>query len=408
MSDDDKSRRRTLVGLEPPSEEIRTAFRASVSEPSILHVSPRNLDARAPLGRKSTNPYGVPAAPARRSAWSIEREPSLYGFFLADGASVGPAHRTRLRALGLPQRHFMERRSPKPSPLPQPNEALPQVGSVLDKFRLDELLGVGGFGAVYRATHLLLKRQVAIKLLRPSVLARKPELRTLLSREAELVARLDHPNVVRMIDVFVQESGAFLVMEFVEGRSLAAVLRRRRLTPLEVIDVGLDVARGLAAGLEKGLIHRDIKPANIMVTHRGTAKIVDFGLALCFSDATAASRSQVVGTRGYVAPEQVSEPHKVDFRADIFSLGASLYHAAIGVPPFPIDDSGSGLSMSTHPPAMVPQHLAQTFPTALSRLLMWMLANNRADRPASYELLEQAFERARTEVASAKELPRER
>lgn len=388
MSDRPK-RTTTLVGIEPvrgPDPSI------AVAVGTVAMTRPRT----------KTSPYGLPVvSKVREALWTKGRDPSLFGLFVSDGSLTSPARRSRIVNRSLPDHLFLPSSSaPPPTADHRSSETqLPAVGTVLEKYRLDELLGVGGFAAVYRATHLLLKRQVAVKLLKPGILQRKPELMSQLPREAELAARLDHPNVVRMIDVFHGASGTFLVMEYVEGSSLASLMRRRAITPKEVVDIGIDVVRGLRAGLEKGLIHRDIKPANIMVTDSGSAKIVDFGLALSFAGAGKRERSQVVGTRGYVAPEQLSHPETADFRADMFSLGATLYHAATGVAPFPVDDSSVGLGSNVYAPVPAPQRLAPGIPTALSRIIAWLLFQDRASRPASYERLESAMESARSDIA---------
>jgi serine/threonine protein kinase len=289
----------------------------------------------------------------------------------------------------VPVRAAPRRRSRKRLPEPE----LPEIGAILDKYRIEDLIGVGGFAVVYRATHLLLNRSVAIKLLRPKQIKRRPNLATLLCNEARFAARIVHPNVVRVYDVTHTPSITYLVMEFIEGQSLSETIKSDgALSPQDVLRVGIAVAEGLQAGLEQGIIHRDIKPANILLARGGDIKIVDLGLAQPSVDdnpvlAERFEEAQIVGTPGYMAPEQSLHPEKVGFRADIYSLGVTLYHAATGVPPFPTGDAQRCLEMHRYDPVPDPETRVPGFPRLLADLLMRMLMKNPADRHESYGVL---------------------
>jgi eukaryotic-like serine/threonine-protein kinase len=279
-------------------------------------------------------------------------------------------------------------------------ELLPR-GAIIDKYCIEHMLGRGGFAVVYRATHLLLDTPVAIKLIRPRALARQPGLAALLCQEARFAARINHPNVVRVHDVTHNDRITYVVMEYIDGRSLAEIIRLSGpLPPAEVVRVGLGVAAGLRVGLAQGLIHRDIKPANILLPHQGEVKIVDLGLALGDApgdetqDETPASQSLVVGTYGYMSPEQAADARKVDFRSDIYGLGATLYEAATGSLPFPARDPGRWLQLQRQGAVPPPQTRRPSLPPALCSLLMSMLAYKPEDRPGSYEALETALRRA--------------
>jgi serine/threonine-protein kinase len=281
-------------------------------------------------------------------------------------------------------------------------EILPR-GAIIDKYRIDRLLGRGGFAAVYRATHLLLDTRVALKLLRPQVMARHPYLAKLLHEEARFAARIDHPNVVKVFDVTHTSSITYVVMEYIEGRSLAETIRRTGpLSPARVLDIGAAVVAGLKVALAAGLIHRDIKPANILLGRRGETKIVDLGLVLrtnggnherADAESSNGRRASTVGTYGYMAPEQAVDPDGVDFRADIYALGVTLYEAAVGEPPFPLADAPRCLEMHARAPVPAPEERAPGVPSALSALLLRMLAKNPDDRFASYDALADAFAR---------------
>jgi serine/threonine protein kinase len=287
---------------------------------------------------------------------------------------------------------------------PSGDVALPAVGSVIEKYRVEQLLGTGGFAAVYRATHLLLRIPVALKLLKPKVLRQRPLLADLLCEEARFAAQLNHPNVVRVFDVTHNPKITYIVMEYIEGESLhQAIQRKGRLRPERVLQVGLDVTQGLKAALAEGLIHRDIKPANILLGPSGVAKIVDLGLAQHSDDLARASRQgetdkMIVGTPMYMAPEQAARPDDVDFRADVYSLGATLYHAITGRPPFAGEDTVKLLAMHQKEPVVPPEEIVPGLPYEVSRVLLWTLAKDRADRP-DYDQLLAGLDEARQAVA---------
>ena len=272
---------------------------------------------------------------------------------------------------------------------------LPQIGSVIDKYHIDELLGTGGFAAVYRATHLLLRIPVAIKLLKPEVMAKHPGQAERLCEEARFAAQINHPNVARVYDVTHSERITYIVMEYIDGVPLHdAISPGQPLPPREVLRIGIDVAEGLAAAFAQGMIHRDIKPANILLTRKGLAKIVDLGLAQSSSsDARriSAAPAEVVGTPSYMAPEQALNPERVDFRSDIYSLGVTMYHAATGHLPFRGDDSIQTISMHLNQPVPSPRLHVKGFPIELERMLMSMLAKDIGARPASYAQLLEAL-----------------
>jgi serine/threonine protein kinase len=277
---------------------------------------------------------------------------------------------------------------------PPPGSGLPAIGSVIDKYRIEQLLGMGGFAAVYRSTHLLLRIPVALKLLKPEVVRARPFLAELLCEEARFAAQLNHPNVVRVFDVTHTPQITYIIMEFIEGRSLADLIHDEGPLSLKrVLGIGLDICRGLQAASQQGMIHRDIKPANILMTKPGLAKIVDLGLAQQRTDTQKGPESSmVVGTPAYMAPEQALYPEEVDFRADMYSLGVTLYHAALGRPPFQGRTPVESISLHQSQPVPSPQEIIPTFPFELSRILLWMLEKDPANRPVSYEQLIEGLE----------------
>jgi serine/threonine protein kinase len=198
----------------------------------------------------------------------------------------------------------------------------PRLGTVIAGYRIEERIGRGGMGVVYRAEHLNLQRRAAIKIIAPD-LAESEGFRERFTREARIAAALQHPNIVTVYDAGEVEGLLYLAMQFIQGEDLAAMLRADgRLRPYRAIDVCRQVASALDAAHAMGLIHRDVKPANVLIEGR-TAFLTDFGLTkrLEGTHAQLTRAGDVVGTIHYVAPEQI-EGRKVSARSDVYSLPA--------------------------------------------------------------------------------------
>ena len=197
-----------------------------------------------------------------------------------------------------------------------------------------ELVGRGGMGAVYRATHPRLGRTVAIKLLRAER-ARSPDFAERFLREARALARLAHPSIVALHDAGEREGRLYLVMEHVDGANLRRVLREGRLAPARALAIARDLCAALEYAHAAGVVHRDLKPENVLVDAEGRVKLADFGLAkLAGDDAPALTATgDAMGTPHYMAPEQLERPRAVDARADLYALGVVLYEMLTGVLP---------------------------------------------------------------------------
>jgi serine/threonine protein kinase len=208
----------------------------------------------------------------------------------------------------------------------------------IGKYKVLERLGSGGMGSVYLCEHKVMRRRVAVKVL-PSAKANDPAALARFQREARAVAALDHPNIVHAYDIDQDEALHFLVMEYVDGASLQEIVKRSG--PLDSIRAAHYIrqgAEGLRHAHENGLVHRDIKPGNLMVDRTGVVKLLDMGLARFFNDEedilTKKYDENVLGTADYLAPEQATDSHNVDIRADIYSLGATFYFVLTGRTPF--------------------------------------------------------------------------
>jgi serine/threonine-protein kinase len=200
-------------------------------------------------------------------------------------------------------------------------------------YRIESVLGRGSTGVVYRAVQLAVERVVALKVLHRS-LSRGRIVRRL-QREARTTARLSHPNIVAAIDMGQTNGLWWYAMEFVDGPSLAAHLRKQgRLTEREALRLFIPLCEALEHLHQHGVVHRDIKPGNILVEAGGRARLVDLGLAFAEDDPSMTSQGGTLGTPHYVSPEQARNPQAADVRSDIWSLGASLYHSVCGRPPF--------------------------------------------------------------------------
>jgi len=208
---------------------------------------------------------------------------------------------------------------------------------VIPGYRMLELIGQGAMGKVFRAEQVSMGREVAIKILHPR-LAKRRDFLERHKREAQMAARLSHPNLINAIDVGQAGEIHYFVMELVDGHTLRDELDAGHVyDEQEAINVIIKVAKALEHAHERGLVHRDVKPANVVVMEDGTVKLADLGMAQDTEDAelVKSERGQRIGTPYYMAPEQIEAQRDIDGRADLYGLGAMLYHMVTGRPPFP-------------------------------------------------------------------------
>ena len=260
-------------------------------------------------------------------------------------------------------------------------------GFSIGPYTVLDRIGAGGMGQVYKAMHRQMQRTVALKVLPPSRRS-DPEVQARFMREVRAAAQLNHPNIVKAYDVGEERNITYLVMEYVEGTDLYHLVKDRGpLKPRLAARVAHQAALALEHARKRGIVHRDIKPANILIDHQGTAKVLDMGLARFESqdddphESTALTRDgTVMGTLDYLAPEQAMDTHSADTRADIYSLGCTLYHMLTGRVPFPGGTATQKLlKHQMHEPAALTE-LAPHVPADMAAVVAKMMAKRVEDR----------------------------
>ncbi len=192
------------------------------------------------------------------------------------------------------------------------------------RYRLGAPIGEGGMAGVYRAEDTQIRVQRAIKVLRYAF-ARKKKIRVRFEAEARAMARVEHPNIVQVYDVGLEDRTPYIVMELVDGDTMEQLVEQGPLPPLEAIDLMVQVCHGVEHAHAAGIIHRDIKPQNVLIDRRGVAKLTDFGIAQSAGDERLTKTGSTMGTMGFMSPEQRYDAKSADVRADVFSLGATLW-----------------------------------------------------------------------------------
>ena len=273
-------------------------------------------------------------------------------------------------------------------------ESILKPGDIIGKYQVVRCLGIGGMGEVHLVRHLQLNSFRALKLLRTNFSGNDSKETERFLREARIAARIHHKNIVSVMDVENDTVSGFLyiVMEYIDGSSLQEILHGNYLPEGQAVHIISEVVNGLAAASEHGLVHRDIKPSNIMISQEGEVKLADLGIAKA-SDAdvsgTLTMENAVVGTPAYASPEQCSDAHDVDVRADIYSLGATLYELVTGRAPFsganPFDTIAHVINDAPVPPRQLNPEISE----ALEKLILKMLEKDRELRPQSITELQQ-------------------
>jgi tRNA A-37 threonylcarbamoyl transferase component Bud32 len=276
------------------------------------------------------------------------------------------------------------------------------IGENVGPYRIVEQLGQGGMATVFKAYHAALDRYVAIKVMHPAF----KEDSTFLARfqrEARVVAKLEHPNIVPVYDYAEHNGAPYLVMKFVEGETLKARLARGPINLAEAVKIIEAAGAGLDYAHRQGILHRDIKPSNVMLAADGGIYIADFGLArIAQAGESTLSSDSLLGTPQYMSPEQAKGVKELDAGADIYSLGVVIYELVVGRLPFSADTPFAIIHDHIYTPLPMPRKVNPNVPEAIERVLLKALAKERADRYPDVAALVTAFREA---AAGTGEIP---
>ncbi len=269
-----------------------------------------------------------------------------------------------------------------------------RVGDVVGGYRIESLLGIGGFGAVYLATHVRLGRQVAIKALHANHITNE-EFLARFEREARIVAALEHPNITPVYDFDEVNNSPYLVSKYIEGETLKERMRHAGPTPAEIIDMMDAIASALDYAHEQGVLHRDVKANNVMLDTDGTPYLMDFGLArIMASGDSSLSVNMIIGTPNYMAPELVVGDGPQTASADIYSLGVMLYEMVVGRVPFEGETAYATLHKQVNEAPPLPSDLNPEVPVQVEQVLLRALEKDPAQRYATASELAAAFKTA--------------
>lgn len=248
-------------------------------------------------------------------------------------------------------------------------------------FILEEQIGVGGMGVVYRATYPRNNKKVAVKILSPGLMADQ-KLLSRFEREIKILKRLDHPNIVKYYGGGTENNQRYYAMQFINGGSLQDMIKKRgRLTWEQTIHVGRQVCSALEHAHNAGIVHRDLKPANLFVSTKGRLMLGDFGIARDTEATALTAAGKTVGTYAYMAPEQINGAHPISGKTDLYALGCLLYEALVGETPFVSDNPAEMLMQHMNDDPHNVAEFAPDCPIWLDKLIDRMLSKVPEDRP---------------------------
>ena len=266
-------------------------------------------------------------------------------------------------------------------------------GDIIGSYCIIRCLGIGGMGEVYLAEHTLLKNRCALKLLKKHIVKDDLEIRKRMIREARIAKNIQHPNLIAVQDAVLDESSdsCYIIMEYVDGVSIESILAEGPMLEKRALEIVYEVAKALKIAADYGVTHRDIKPANIMLSVDGAVKLADLGIAKVDGDSkqsmTLTNEAAVLGTPNYASPEQLRSSHQVDCRADIYSLGATLYHMLTGKRPFEAESVFGVMANVLEKSLPMTNEVNPEITVKTSELIARMMAKERDERPADFEIL---------------------
>jgi serine/threonine protein kinase len=265
------------------------------------------------------------------------------------------------------------------------------IGEKVGPYQVLDIIGQGGMATVYKAFHPGLDRYVALKVLHPA-LKEDVDFLGRFQREAQLVARLEHPNIVAVYDFNSHNGNPYLVMRMVEGQTLKTRLKTGPLALVQIAQIVKSVGAALEYAHGEGILHRDIKPSNIMLAQDGKIYLTDFGLArMIQAKESTLSREMIIGTPQYISPEQAIGDSALDIGTDIYSLGVVIYELIVGKVPFNADTPYAIVHDHIYTPLPAPREVNPDVPEAIERFLFRVLAKKREERYDTIEATVQAF-----------------
>lgn len=281
------------------------------------------------------------------------------------------------------------------------------IGEKLGPFQIEEKIGQGAMGVVYRATYEANGQPVAIKVVAQDQAA-KGNSADRFQRESDILKQFRHPNIVLHIGNGFSKSRslAYYAMEFVPGRTLEAVIEERGAMPwTEVVEQGMQICDALHYAHERGVVHRDLKPSNLLINNEGVIKLTDFGIAKDLDRTALTAAGRTLGTAAYMAPEQIRGTPEVSHKTDLYALGCVLYQMLTGVAPF--EGRSAMVLMHKHLEDAPPRPSARNpeIPLALDKLIVRLMAKNREDRPWDAQAVATALAELREKAARKEEVP---
>jgi serine/threonine protein kinase len=279
------------------------------------------------------------------------------------------------------------------------------VGENIGPYRIVEQLGQGGMASVFKAYHASLDRYVALKALHPAFNEDK-NFASRFQREARVVAKLEHPNIVPVYDYAEHDGRPYLVMKFIEGDTLKARMTEKPLTSDEIKNVVDAVGSALTYAHKQGILHRDIKPSNVLIANDGQIYLADFGLArIAQSGESTMSSDSIMGTPQYISPEQAMGKKDLDARTDLYSFGVMVYEMVVGQVPFSADTPFAVIHDHIYTPMPLPRSVNPKIPDAVERMLLKALAKERDDRYEDAAGMVQAFKDAWDKAGISIQIP---